>query len=189
MPDKDKGFFLGKEDGLFHDRKISHALAFFFKKEGGPSVVDLGCGTGHYVKELRDHGIKCDGFDGNPETPELTCWIESEPECGVLDLTESIVFEEEYDWVLSLEVGEHIPKKYETVFINNLHANNKEGIVLSWAIEGQGGNGHSNEQNNYYIKLIFEDLGYVNDKRIEGWLRENTSLWWFKNTIMVFRRS
>jgi cyclopropane fatty-acyl-phospholipid synthase-like methyltransferase len=186
MPDNDKGFFIGAEDGLFYDHKLGEGLAYFLKTENCLSVVDFGCGTGHYVKNLRDHGIKCDGFDGNPSTPELTGWIESEPACGILDLTEPIVFEKKYDWVLSLEVGEHIPKEHEATFINNLHTNNKEGIVLSWAIEGQGGNGHNNEQNNDYIKSIFKSLGYTNDSKAEERLRQNTSLWWFRNTIMVF---
>ena len=188
MPNKDKGFFLGEEDGLIYDDPLGHKLAFFFKKEGSPSVVDLGCGTGHYVKKLRDHEIECDGFDGNPLTPALTRWIDSKPACSILDLTTPVVLEKKYDWVLSLEVGEHIPKRYESVFVDNLHNNNKMGIVLSWAVKGQGGNGHYNEQNNDYIKAIFEELEYVNDKKTENWLRANASLWWFKNTIMIFRK-
>ena len=46
---------------------------------------------------------------------------------------------------MSLEVGEHLPKEFEDIFINNLDNNNNYGIVLSWAIKGQGGYGHYNE--------------------------------------------
>ena len=62
---------------------------------------------------------------------------------------------------MSLEVGEHIPKEYEDIFINNLHNNNNKGIILSWAILGQGGFGHVNEQNNDYIKSKMSNLGYI----------------------------
>ena len=89
---------------------------------------------------------------------------------------------------MSLEVGEHLPKKYENIFIKNLHDNNKYGIILSWAIKGQPGHGHINCQNNDYIKKIFTDLGYINDVDAEKELRRKSSLWWFKKTIMVFRK-
>jgi hypothetical protein len=32
-------------------------------------------------------------------------------------------------------------------------------------------------------------LGYTNDLEAEHILRESSSLWWFKNTIMVFRKN
>lgn len=38
---------------------------------------------------------------------------------------------------MSLEVGEHIPKPYEHVFLGNLHENNECGVMLSWAVPGQ----------------------------------------------------
>ncbi len=90
--------------------------------------------------------------------------------------------------MLSLEVGEHIPKEYERVFIENLHRHNINGIVLSWALKGQGGFGHFNEQNNDYIKELMAEYGYFNDVEAENSLRKKATLWWFKNTIMVFRK-
>jgi hypothetical protein len=89
---------------------------------------------------------------------------------------------------MSLEVGEHLPEQFEDIFINNLHNNNKYGIVLSWAVKDQGGLGHYNEQDNEYIKTKFSNLGYTNDVEAENKLREDSTLWWFKNTIMVFRK-
>ena len=62
-------------------------------------------------------------------------------------------------------MGEHIPKIYEKIFIDNLDNNNTKGIIISWAVKGQGGVGHVNEQNNEYIKNIFIKLGYKNEKR------------------------
>jgi cyclopropane fatty-acyl-phospholipid synthase-like methyltransferase len=97
-------------------------------------------------------------------------------------------FDEPFDWAMSLEVGEHLPQQFEDIFIYNLHNNNKRGIVLSWAIKGQGGHGHVNEQNTDYIKSKICDLGYLNDIKIENKLRQDSSLFWFKNTIMVFRK-
>jgi len=86
-------------------------------------------------------------------------------------------------------VGEQIPKIYEDVFIDNLHRNNKYGMILSWAIQGQGGDGHINEQSNEYIKSKICNLGYTNDIEMENHLRSVSTLWWCKNTIMVFRKN
>ena len=165
-----------------HDARLTQCLISFFKNEGATSIVDFGCGMGKYVQAFRNSGLNATGFDGNPNTPELT-----NNTCGVLDLSVSTQLEP-FDWVMSLEVGEHLPKKFEDIFINNLHLNNKRGIVLSWAVKGQGGHGHFNEQNNDYIKSKICELGYVNDVDSENNMRNMSSLSWFKNTIMVFRR-
>ena len=92
--------------------------------------------------------------------------------------------------MLCLEVAEHIPKKYEKIIINNLDKNNKKGIILSWAVEGQTSFApeHVNERNNDYVKNILKNLGYTNDLDLENQLRNSAKLDWFKNTIMVFRK-
>lgn len=182
----DNGYWLGMEASCQHkhDQSLAEALTNFFKTENVKNLVDLGCGMGCYVKKFRENNINCIGFDGNPNTPELTDNI-----CDVLDLSNPIKFDEPFDWVMSLEVGEHLPAKFENVFIQNLHDNNINGIVLSWAVKGQGGIGHFNEQNNDYIKDKICKLGYINDIESENILRNTATLPWFKNTVMVFRKS
>ncbi len=175
------GCFLEEERHRF-DSGLTEVLVDFFKEEGG-SVCDLGCGChGYYALELIKNGIDCSCFDGNPNTPRLTDNV-----CGVRDLAED--FDDMHDWLLCLEVGEHIPKKYQDTFINNLHKNNKKGIILSWAVIGQTDSvEHVNEQNNDYIKGIFNNLGYSNDLSLENSLRAKARLKWFRNTVMVFKK-
>ena len=48
------------------------------------------------------------------------------------------------DWVICLEMGEHIPNRFEPMVIANLHAHNTRGVILSWARLGQPGYGHVN---------------------------------------------
>lgn len=179
------GYWEGIEASSQHcyDAPLGKCLTTFFKTENATSVIDFGCGMGNYVKTFRDNDINASGVDGNPNTPELTNKL-----CKVVDLSVPVHFDEKFDWVMSLEVGEHLPKKFEDIFIQNLHANNKDGIVLSWAIKGQGGHGHFNEQNNDYIKQKLCALGYTNDVESETKMRNESTLPWFKNTIMVFRR-
>lgn len=179
-----KGYWIGTESKSQHafDPLLCKGIVNFFKQQHCQSVIDFGCGMGKYVEELNKHDIDAYGVDGNPNTPELT-----NSKCGVLDLSVKQDIGK-YDWVMSLEVGEHLPKEYEDIFISNLHNHNTKGVLLSWAIKGQGGHGHYNEQNNDYIKKKFEDLGYTNDVEAEQRLRQNCSLRWFRNTIMVFHK-
>jgi len=178
------GYWKDKKVNHYFDRPLAEAILAFLKKEKALSVVDMGCGAhGHYVKFLLQNEISCDGFDGNPYSFEI-----SENLVKVLDLSQPVILEKKYDWVISLEVGEHIPAKYENNFIENLHRHNSKGIILSWAVENQKGRGHFNCRNNDYIKKLFAQYGYENDVDTENELRQKTHLGWFRNTIMVFRK-
>ena len=178
------GYWVGLEASCQHcyDPALGEGIANFFLKENATRVVDFGCGMGDYVKTFRDKGINAFGCDGNPNTPQLTQNLGI-----VLDLSNPVQFDMKADWIMSLEVGEHLPPQFEDIFINNLHNNNVKGMVLSWAVKGQGGYGHFNEQNNDYIKEKICRLGYTNDIESENALREISTLCYFKNTVMVFR--
>ena len=180
------GFWEGVQasDHHYYDEKLSKSILSFLKKENVNSIVDFGCGMGRYVRHFKENGISANGFDGNPAT-----FVLSNGFCDTLDLSVPKQFNTPFDWVMSLEVGEHLPKEFEDIFINNLHNNNQFGIILSWAVEGQGGYGHFNEQNNDYLKSKICKLGYTNDIDVENTLREQSSAGWFKNTIMVFRKN
>ena len=166
------------------DKSLGEALLAFFVAEGARTVVDLGCGTGAYVRHFLGGGLAAAGFDGNPSTPRI-----SKNTCGVLDLSVVAEVVAPYDWALSLEVGEHLPQAYEEAFIENLHRHNARGLVLSWATKGQGGTGHVNEQDNDYVKVRVCAKGYVNDLEAEHVLRQAARFSYFKRTVMVFRRA
>lgn len=179
------GYWIG-EDILcehFTDFQLAIALIYFFKREQAVSIVDFGCGTADYVKMFLSHQIYCEGYDGNPDTDKLSGGV-----AQTIDLSRPIHLKKQFDWVLSLEVGEHLPKEYEKVFIENLIRHNIQGIILSWAIPGQGGFGHFNEQNNDHVKKSIMQYGYSNDIEAEIMLRNHSRLPWLKNTIMVFRK-
>ncbi len=184
-PIHDHGYWCGKDVLEQHafDPYLGRELVHFFLEEKAKSVADFGCGLADYVKMLRVYHIDCQGFDGNPDTPSLTDGV-----AEVLDLSQPFRLNKSFDWVLSLEVGEHIPPLYESTFIENLERHAKVGILLSWGIEGQGGFGHVNLRNNDYIKKLFRDKGYRDDLLVEQRLREHASLSWFKKTLMVFRK-
>ncbi len=160
------------------DEGLMGEMVKFSKENCILYTYDFGCGSGKYVKAFVDNIIHSVGFDGNPITNQF-------PNCLTLDLTKERNIKP-VDLVLSLEVGEHIPKEYEDVFINNLVKTTNKYLILSWAIPGQGGYGHVNEKTNEdVIKLI--PMKYNTDltKRFRDSV---SSVPWFKNTLMVFEK-
>lgn len=181
--DSNTGIWLNNSlEGHGFDSRLSKALINILHKNNVKEVYDFGCGHGLYTREFISNNIECEGFDGNPNTKNLTAGL-----CNVLDLSKTFNLKQK-EYVITLEVGEHIPKLFEEVFIDNIHRHNTKGIILSWAVVGQGGDGHVNCQNNDYIKEIFKNLGYTNDIEEELYLRYNSTFDWFRNTIMVFKK-
>jgi hypothetical protein len=162
----------------FHDVGLAAELSAFFL--GDVTVADFGCGSGSYVRQLRGAGVSIRGFDGNPNTPLF------DPTCEVADLSRPVHLGS-FDWVLSLEVGEHVPREFEGVFLDNLRRHGTRGVVLSWAVAGQPGSGHVNCLDNADVKRRMAALGYGSDEQAQTRLRGAASIPWFKNTLMVFR--
>lgn len=171
--------------GHITDNGLLMCMQDIFMNKNINSVVDFGCGMGEYAKYFKNNGIKkVSAYDGNPNTYKLTDGFGE-----VLDLSNPFNLDEKYDCVLSLEVGEHIPKEFEQIFIENLCNHSKKYILVSWAVIGQGGDGHVNCQNNDYIINEFHKRGYLFDNEISNELRRyvNKALW-FKDTIMFFEK-
>lgn len=167
----------------WHDGPLCLELSKLFKDKNIKTIVDFGCGTGSYVKFFKNTGFVIDGYDGNPNTVEL-----SNGECSVLDLTTDFELGKTFNCVLSLEVGEHVPKEYEQLYINNLVKYSNEYVIISWGVPGQGGYGHVNCQTNEYIKDEFKKRGYESMDLIEDAIRRSAEASWFANTLMVFKK-
>ncbi len=168
--------------GHIHDRSIAAALMQYFIDNGILSVVDFGCGMGDYAKAFKANNFTVEAFDGNPNTEALTQGIGK-----VLDLSKPFYLKKKFDAVLSLEVGEHIPAEFEQQFIDNICKHAKKNLVISWAIEGQGGSGHVNCKNNDYIIEQIVDRGFkYNAKNSQTIRNAATNASWFGYTIMVF---
>jgi len=103
-----------------------------------------------------------------------------------MDLTLPTFLGTKYDWVMSLEVGEHIPSIHEATFLKNIVRHAKEGVVLSWAVPGQSGHHHVNLHENSYVISRMADLGFEYDNNTSEGLRNAAQLEWLKNTLMVF---
>ena len=174
-------------------RPLAEALSILFAER---SVIDLGGGLGRYTHYFRNRRPRLVGparcVDGAPNVREATGGV-----CEHMDLARparalgngSAL---RADWALSLEVGEHIPRRYTAAFLDNLDRANRRGIVLSWAVPGQGGFHHTNELPNKQVIALVEKRGYAHDAALTRFLRGRAVGWrscqWFRNSLLAFRR-
>ena len=170
--------------GHVHDTNLCEALTSYLLITGHKTVVDFGCGMGDYAKVFKAVNLDVEAFDGNPNTEVLTEGIGR-----VLDLSKPFYLQKKFDAVMSLEVGEHIPAEFEDVFISNITKHAKKTLIISWAVEGQGGDGHVNCKNNDYIIGQIEERGFKYKKKASEELRKAaTNASWFSNTLMIFEK-
>ena len=101
------------------------------------TIIDIGAGVGQYGNWFANHApqISWQGYDGAGNIETFTNnqvkWIDAtEPVFDTINGTA--------DWVMSLEVGEHIPSSTTHAFVKTLIRHAKKGIILSWGIPGQG---------------------------------------------------
>ncbi|MFD0895800.1 alpha-1,2-fucosyltransferase [Luteolibacter ambystomatis] len=166
-----------------YDFRLGNAIAELLARQGCRSVVDCGCGSGRYTSLLRVRGFEAMGFDGNLETDVL-----SKGTCRSKNLSRPVELPLS-DAAISLEVGEHIPAEYEDAFLDNLVGATRSLLVLSWAVPGQGGRGHVNLRPNLHLEEQLKRRGMVRWHFAEHLLREQCSIGWFRNSLMVYRRS
>ena len=140
------------------DARMIQLLRRLLSSPRRSSLIDFGAGVGQYCTALLgfDRQQRCASYDGAGNVEEVSNgfvkWV---------DMTTPLSLPRA-DWVMSLEVGEHIPYASEPMFIRNLHAHNCRGIILSWGHKTRGKVGHDDV--NYHTKAhlisIFQRLGY-----------------------------
>jgi len=173
------------------------------KKGQVATMVDIGAGVGQLGAWLRENNVKTiewQGYDGGSnvndfcgQTVMLREWEILVPKVCFLDASKP-VYEKDlpgapFDWVLSVEVGEHIPVDGQNNFIDNLVRLSAHGIILSWALPGQGGHMHVNEQPNEVIVKLMEERGMRYDYTESMKMRQEVQdLGWLRNTVMVFTK-
>ncbi len=171
----------------FHHVPADDGLAPYLQEFFGQSrVLDLGAGVGQYEIYWKTHAARLTStpLDGALNVEDYTGGFVQWADFSYPINPKGSPF----DWVMSLEVGEHIPKKFEKQFLKNLDRHNVCGIVLSWGIPGQGGHSHVNLKSNEEVISIMKDHGYVYDERSSTDGRRKAKYPWFHGSFMVFRR-
>ena len=161
-------------------------MNFMSDKFTGKFVASFGDGPGRYKQLLLETGkLKgYDAYDGAPFTEET-----SEGRVTFLNLTLPQYGLPVYDWIMSLEVAEHIPSQFENIFIDNIARHAKEGVVLSWARPRQGGYSHVNEKPFGYVIGAMEFRGFTHDAIESQKLKKVATVNWLKSNTNVYRRN
>lgn len=177
---------------LFFNECLSSAIDEYMSSRGAHNVVELGCGMGNYSRALKEKGMNIFCVDGNPHTATLTEGLCQQKDISVENLQAMEPQVPVADYILSLEVMEHIPKKFEPNIWNHLAKHASKGLVISWAVEGQIGNGHVNCRSNEYVIEHLEQRGFKYNRSAAMTIRERSAKCpgtpWFQNTLMVFEK-
>jgi SAM-dependent methyltransferase len=180
----DKNFYNTIENGSLRSARI--IVNILFDKYHPRSVIDVGCGTGAWLKIWQDSGVNIFGVEGD--------WVEdkmllvSKDNILKTDLSKKLILQEKFDLVVTMEVAEHLPPASADIFIQSL-TSFADRVVFSAAVPGQGGKNHLNEQWPKYWADIFAKYGFgVDDSiRYQIWEDENIE-WWYRQNILVFEK-
>jgi len=155
------------------------------------SITDFGAGVGQYGHALLSFDdFPYRGYDGAGNAEQVSGGF-----LRFVDFTLPLCLPRT-DWVMSLEVGEHVPPEHEASYVRNLHAHNCRGVILSWAKPRQAGHSHVNNHANAYVIRLFEELGYEhlqNLTRALRWGQRHAVPGWhqfrmLRYTLLAFRR-
>lgn len=156
------------------------------------SVVDIGAGTGLYLKTFLDAGADVLAIDNDPivlqyaTIPRELIRIED-----VLSPGYEI---QKHDLALCVEVAEHIPESGATALFDVLCASS-DLIAFSAAVPGQPGQGHINCQPKWYWLDKFAARDFYPDEEARLWIISQIIahakhwLLWLTDNLVIVRRA
>lgn len=156
------------------------------------SMLDIGCGTGAWLRVAGDLGVRnLVGVDGPYiQQEQLVCAPQA---FHALDLKEHRLRLRDddphaFDLVCSMEVAEHLPPDRAASFVEDLCAFG-DTVLFSAAIPNQGGTDHVNEQWPTYWARLFADLEFdcFDLLRPKIWSLNGVE-WWYRQNALLFAR-
>jgi SAM-dependent methyltransferase len=174
---------------LVHNLNAPRELVPFLISLTKPkSVLDVGCGTGTWLKAFDENGLNdYVGVDGDYVDRKMLRIPISK--FMSQDLREEWSLNRKFDLVISLEVAEHLPEESAEHFVKTLAAHG-EIIIFSTAIPEQGGQNHLNEQWPLYWQQKFERQGFYFHDVIRPVIWNNEKMeWWYRQNIFLLKKS
>ena len=153
------------------------------------SVVDVGCGAGTLLAQLKQDGVVVRGLEysdaGIARCREKGVYVEK------FDLESEETVHGKSDVTVSFEVAEHLPESLADNYVRVI-SQFSPVVIMSAATVGQGGLDHVNEQPHEYWIEKMRRQGFDYDKQSshqmrEEWAGKGVASWYVNNT-MIFRR-
>lgn len=151
------------------------------------SVLDIGCGTGTWVRAALDAGVSdVIGVDGVQIPPEQLLFPHER--FLVRDLTAPLDLGRRFDAAICLEVGEHLERAYANTLVRTL-TTHSDCVVFSAAAPGQNGQHHVNCEAIGEWQKRFNDAGFVCDDEVRWRLWDVAALEpWYRQNMFVARK-
>jgi len=163
-------------------------------------IIDIGCACGYLLEYLHKKGItRFAGLEGaaaafnymHPEVKNRSFKVDLSKEVSILP-------GQKFNLVNCTEIGEHIPAKYEDIFLRNIAGFADKYLILSWANTWEDWHGlekqkHVNPRSKKYVKNKLKKLGFTYNRLLtENFIRslkkkQNVFEHWARN-MMVFER-
>jgi SAM-dependent methyltransferase len=162
------------------------AFNHIFVDKPPSSLLDVGCGIGTWLHAAAKAGVEDYlGVDG-VELPADNLLFPAEY-FRVFDLTSHWCLGRRFDWVMCLEVAEHLDAAHAGTLISSLTAH-ADNILFSAACPGQPGQHHVNCQWPEYWQHLFNLAGYACSDSIRGQLWEVGPINpWYRQNIFIAR--
>lgn len=166
------------------EKPFANRLGAWVKNVLNPeTVLDIGCGPGHFVDACRFQGIDAKGYD----IDERVRGKEHLEYKSVFDIKE-----EKADVVICLEVAEHIDSDFEDEVVAKVAGATKHTLIWTAAAIGQGGIGHINckDKQEWADKLTKAGLtrNLDKEKMLIDDMRKGYHMGWFTQNLLYFER-
>ncbi|CEM06478.1 unnamed protein product [Vitrella brassicaformis CCMP3155] len=149
-------------------------------------IADMGAGGGKAAQWLSETGlVEIHAFDGIDSIAAIT-----DGAVQSLNLIEPFQLPRAFDWVMCLEVAEHIPPHATQTLLDNLQRHARHGIVMSWGQADQPGQGHINGRNmTEWVALVQNTTSFKLHEALSEGARDAATVWYFKENVGVFTRT
>jgi SAM-dependent methyltransferase len=155
------------------------------------AVVDIGCGAGHNLEWFMNHLDDAFGIEGDPMAIKVAKERNSKIQIEQHDYTIGSFFWDgfyetkpiRHDLAICTEFAEHIHAVYEENWLSDLA--HFKYVLFSFALPGQGGHHHVNEQPEEYWIDRFISKGFIVDWGFTKKHRDPNATWG-RNTLMLF---
>lgn len=175
-------------DNIVHNTKAAEKIIPFLTGIFHPkSVIDIGCGTGTWLKVYIDNGINnVLGIEGHHL--DVTKLVIPKDIVILHDLEKEFNMTRKFDMAMSLEVAEHLSHTVADQFIQQI-TSLSDVVFFSAAIPFQGGQNHINEQWLSYWIAIFEKYHFkpFDIIRPKFWDSESVEFWYAQNACLFIK--